>query len=84
MGRAGKTVVLPRPVFWLGTFTTSYAQMRLIFHFSCSANHQIPICFEKIMAGKTIDIIIDAETGKISIHVDGYEMDICEELASKL
>ena len=36
------------------------------------------------MAGKTIDIIIDAETGKISIHVDGYEMDICEELARKL
>ena len=68
----------------LGTSTTFYVQMRLIFHFACSANHQIPICFEKIMAGKTIDIIIDAETGKISIHVDGYEMDICEELARKL
>lgn len=36
------------------------------------------------MAKKTIDVIIDGNTGKISIHVDGYETDLCSELARKL
>ncbi len=36
------------------------------------------------MAKKVIDIVIDGNTGKISIHVDGYKHDACTELARKL
>lgn len=36
------------------------------------------------MAKKVIDIIIDGNTGKITIHVDGYEHEECTELARKL
>jgi hypothetical protein len=36
------------------------------------------------MAKKVIDIIIDGNTGKITIHVDGYELEECTELARKL
>jgi aerobic-type carbon monoxide dehydrogenase small subunit (CoxS/CutS family) len=36
------------------------------------------------MAKKVIDIVIDGNTGKISIHVDGYEHEACTELARKL
>jgi len=36
------------------------------------------------MAKKVIDIVIDGNTGKISVHVDGYEHEACIELARKL
>ena len=36
------------------------------------------------MAKKVIDIVIDGNTGKITIHVDGYEHEACTELARKL
>ena len=36
------------------------------------------------MAKKTIDITIDGNTGKITIHVDGYEHEACVELGRKL
>ena len=36
------------------------------------------------MAKKVIDVIIDGNTGKISIHVDGYPMEECSRLAKKL
>jgi hypothetical protein len=36
------------------------------------------------MAKKVIDIVIDGNTGKISIHVDGYDTEACDELAEKL
>ena len=36
------------------------------------------------MAKKTIDVIIDKVTGKISVHVDGYPQKECSELAKKL
>lgn len=48
------------------------------------ANHEILLWVVKIMAKKVIDIIIDGNTGKITIHVDGYEHEECTELARKL
>ena len=36
------------------------------------------------MAKKVIDVIIDGNTGKISIHVDGYPLEECSRLAKKL
>ena len=36
------------------------------------------------MAKKVIDVIIDGNTGKISVHVDGYPMEECSRLAKKL
>lgn len=36
------------------------------------------------MAKKVIDVIIDGNTGKISIHVDGYPIEECTRLAKKL
>ncbi len=36
------------------------------------------------MAKKSVDIIIDKKTGKISVHVDGYPQKECSALAKKL
>ena len=36
------------------------------------------------MAKKVIDVIIDGNTGKISIHVDGYPMEECSRKEKKI
>jgi hypothetical protein len=36
------------------------------------------------MVKKVIDVIIDGNTGKISVHLDGYPQEECSELARKL
>ena len=41
-------------------------------------------CRVGYMAKKVIDVIIDGNTGKISIHVDGYPMEECSRLAKKI
>ena len=47
-------------------------------------NYKISTSFVLHMAKKVIDVIIDGNTGKISIHVDGYPIEECTQLAKKL
>jgi hypothetical protein len=47
-------------------------------------NHQIGIDDGRYMVKKVIEVIIDGNTGKISVYLDGYPQEECSELARKL
>ena len=58
---------------------TSLMTLTIIPH-----NHEIGSAGVRSMVKKVIDIIIDGNTGKISVHLDGYPQEECSQLARKL